>query len=127
MNLKNILEVLKQTIWEMSVRTEFRFEPAKMDYKAKELYSRVLVDNIAPYYFVVIRESKYQDDLDKLSDKYRASIEFQPMAYSIKDYNINKAQVYSGLVHHFSEFKAASSWLKKCLKEYFEFQPIDVD
>ena len=26
-----------------------------------------------------------------------------------------------------SEFKAASSWLKKCLKDYFEFQPIDVD
>lgn len=125
MNLKNILEVLRQTVWEMSVRTEFNFEPVKMDYKAKELYTRVLVDNIAPYYFVVIRESKYYGDLDKISDRYRASIEFQPLAYSIKDYSLNKSREYSGLVRSFSDFKKASLWLKKCIKEYFEFRPID--
>ena len=127
MKLEDILETLKQTIWEMSVRAEFSFEPVRMNYKAQELYSRVVVDNIAPYYFVVIRESKYHDDLDHMSDKYRASIEFQPMAYSAKDFNLNRAEVYGGLVRHFSEFKQASSWLKKCLKEYFEFQPKDVD
>lgn len=126
MNLRNILKAMKQTIWEMSVRTEFKFEEAKMDYKAKELYSKVLVDNIAPYYFVVIRESKYYGDVDELKDRYRASIEYQSGAYKAKDYSLNKAKVFSGLVRHFGELKPATAWLKECLSEYFQFQPKDI-
>lgn len=101
------------------MKLELKLESVNIDYKAKELYNRVVVDNIAPYYFVVIKESKYCNGLEDLKDKYRASIEYQSFAYKTSDYNLHKAQVLNGLVKHFSDYKTATRWLKDKIKENF--------
>ena len=116
-----LLERPEEGFRKTTVKTEFNFQDAKMDYKDKELYTKIYVDNIAPYYFAVIKESKYYGDLDSLHDKYRASLEYQSFAYSAKDYNPKKAKVLNGAVKHFSEFSLATKWLKNALKEYFSY------
>lgn len=121
MKIQDILEKLRANVWEMSVKTEFNFEPVRMDYKSQELYSKVLVDNIAPYYFAVIKESKYCEGLDELRDKYRASLEYQSFAYSVKDYSIRKANLLNGVVRNFSDYKSAVKWLRAQLKDNFAF------
>ena len=121
MKIQEILKRLGNSLWEMTMKTEFGFQNAKMDYKDKELYTKILVDNIAPYYFAVIKEFKYHDDLDDMQDKYRASLEYQSFAYGAKDYNPKKAKVLNGAVRHFSDFNLATKWLKLALKEYFAY------
>ena len=116
-----LLERPEEGFRKTTVKTEFNFQDAKMDYKDKELYTKIYVDNIAPYYFAVIKESKYYGDLDSLHDKYRASLEYQSFAYNAKDYNPKKAKVLNGAVKHFSEFGLATKWLKNALKEYFSY------
>lgn len=103
------------------MKISFTLKPIAIDYKAKELYNKVLVDSIAPYYFIVIKESKYCNKLEHLQDKYRASIEYQSFAYGIKDYNLNKAQVLRGLVQHFSDYKLATKWLRNKVEENFTY------
>lgn len=103
------------------MRIDFNFEEAKLDYKDMELYNRVLVDNIAPYYFVVIRESKYHQGLNMLNDIYRASIEYQSFTYSNKDFNIKKSENLNGIVRNFVDFKSAKKWLRDKVKENFTF------
>lgn len=119
--IETILEEMNKVLWELNVKTEFNFEPIRMNYKAQELYKQVLVDNLAPYYFTVIKESKYAEGLDELKDKYRASIEYQSFAYNVKDYDLNKAQVLNGIVKHFADYRTATRWLRDRLKENFVF------
>lgn len=121
MKINSLLKKLNSTLWEMSVKTEFKFEFAKMNYKTTELYSRILVDNIAPYYFAVVKEAKYCDGLDELQDKYRASLEYQPFAYSVKDYSASKAKVLNGVTRNFADYKVAVKWLRDQLKQNFEY------
>ena len=121
MDIDILLEEIEQILGEIQVRTDFKFEEIKLDYKEKELYTRVLVDNIAPYYFAVIRESKYDKGLDNLNDSYRASIEYQSFAYKNSDYSTKKADVLTGLVRNFVDLKSATRWLRDKVKENFVF------
>lgn len=101
-----------------SVDIDFEFKNIKLSLKQQELYNQIIVDCIAPYWYIVVKESKYCNDLEKLSDKYRVSIERQSLAYNLDDYNSSKA--IEIIVKNFSSMDLIYKWLRYYIRKNFK-------